>query len=536
MSTAIATSLPRTMAIPRDQEVIDVDLLDDDDDDDVVFLHRSVRRRLDEDGSYVSPSSSSSHSTRGRLISPPPPARSGTIPPVPPIPANLRFSRSRSREPSATGLIRPNERPFSFEHRFRPQTRARENVRSHNAPAPAPVPAPAAARPSHHVPNMGFGGAILRQNAEEATRNRSNLGSGFLNRLFPRFGTWIGWDDGDEAMEDALDVAAMARAGGDPHWSLQAHDALFNAPGDHFGSHFRRKQPDYKPMYTHPRLPADGFTHSFAPPAQALTPPSDVIDLDDEPGPSSPTTDINTTLVCANCLHPLVLGDGVTSDQEAKDRKLWGLRCGHILDGKCIDIVMRKPSTPPPSDIAGEDVEVAAERVDEAGDDVEKKGRKGKGKAVSQLYPWSELGLHLDSEGNLSTVGIRSRLRPRNNSGTVVFPSVSTSPSNDTDSADPSSNVTDTSSASTSSPVRRAAPTSPIHRRLAAVRNGSLPNARAGSKGKGKGKGKVREPRIEERYEWKCPVAKCGRTHVSLKLEGKGWVMDEKAGAIGVFV
>lgn len=67
MSTAIAASLPHTMAMPRDQEVIDVDLLDDDDDD-VVFLHRSVRRRLDEDGSYVS-SSRSSNSARGEYCS-----------------------------------------------------------------------------------------------------------------------------------------------------------------------------------------------------------------------------------------------------------------------------------------------------------------------------------------------------------------------------------------------------------------------------------------------------------------------------------
>lgn len=379
---------------------------------------------------------------------------------------------------------------------------------------------------------MGFGGAILRQNAEETVRNnnRRNEGPGFLNRLFPRFGAWIGWDDDDEAMADALDAAATTRAGDDRHWPFHAHETRFDAAVARFNAEFRRKQLEYKPLYTHPRPPADGFTHNFAPPTPALTPPSSVIVLDDEPSASSPT-DVNTTLVCANCLDPLVLGGGVTSDQEAKDRKLWGLRCGHLLDGKCIDIVMKKPDIPPPPGMAEKGVEAAAERAEDAEKDAGKSKSKGKGKAVSQLYPWSELGLHVDQAGNLSTVGIRSRLRPRNNSGLVASPSTSTAPSNHADSPD-----TGTSSASTSSSAQRTAVPPSAHRRLTTLGNGNASSSRSWRKRRERLRRLAAEPRIEERYEWKCPVVNCGRTHVSLKIEGKGWVMDEKEGAIGIFV
>lgn len=62
------------------------------------------------------------------------------------------------------------------------------------------------------------------------------------------------------------------------------------------------------------------------------------------------------------------------SDVDGKERKVWGLRCGHLLDGKCLEELMRP---------LGEEVE-------------DSQDRKGKEKA-------------LETEDN----PIRSRLRPR---------------------------------------------------------------------------------------------------------------------------
>ena len=54
-------------------------------------------------------------------------------------------------------------------------------------------------------------------------------------------------------------------------------------------------------------------------------------------------------------------------------------------------------------------------------------------------------------------------------------------------------------------------------------------------KGKGNGKGRAKGPIVEAEHEWTCPVGGCGRVHVSQLINGQ-WVMDDKRGAITVFV
>jgi hypothetical protein len=122
-------------------------------------------------------------------------------------------------------------------------------------------------------------------------------------------------------------------------------------------------QIEYKPSYTHPGNAVPGYTYDFF--------------LDEKP--SSSRTQVETTLVCARCLDPLRVGG--LSARAGIEGKMWGLRCGHILDGKCVAEIMR----PPPGDMVGtKEVEtVNACKV------------KGKGKAKAVHTP-----ILLDRETN----------------------------------------------------------------------------------------------------------------------------------------
>ncbi|KAG8212959.1 hypothetical protein J3R82DRAFT_11325 [Butyriboletus roseoflavus] len=153
---------------PHPLDIIDVDALDADDIVYVGSAHPSQRRRVEEDGSVVSVTEEVIHVTdseddneiqfighnparpqpplvrREHLFSPPPPPQIGGVPPVPPIPH--RFLALRQGPPP--GLVIPNEDPLPFEVDLRP-------------PPSAEQPLLTAAAPSHYVPSMGFGGALL---------------------------------------------------------------------------------------------------------------------------------------------------------------------------------------------------------------------------------------------------------------------------------------------------------------------------------------------------------------------------------------
>jgi hypothetical protein len=253
----------------------------------------------------------------------------------------------------------------------------------------------------------------------------------------------------------------------------------------------RNQEEDYKPEYTHPGKPESGFTFDFAPPSstevssshakgKAAAPPV-IIDLEADvetdisrtgssgapssPGPSS----FQTLLVCAKCLDPLVLGAGLVGE-EVRTSKVWALRCGHLIDGKCLDFV-GVPVTGHVDLDKGNDAEEGngkARALDIKG--------KGKAKALEELSSSAE------------TNPIRSRLRSRANGH---LPTSFSSP------------------APSSSRSTRILATPPAQTLL----------------GKRKRTSSSIKNKLEAKHEWECPVAGCKRVHVSVHKEGV-WVPE----------
>ena len=291
----------------------------------------------------------------------------------------------------------------------------------------------------------------------------------------------------------------------------------------------------WRPEYTHPERAGPGFAFDFAPadaaPSTPVSPGVIVLD-EDAAGPSSAASAsspsvaaVETTLVCARCLDPLVLAAPTSASAEDRKRsRVWALRCGHMLDGKCVAELMLPSLLPPPSppqldDPAGEDClsdkgkgKARAEAPASALD------RKGKRKAVEPLQPetspkrpaldWASEGTALSSMEPLvlepeENNSIRSRLRSRtrgSGSGSLVPEGA----------VDPGT-------------VER-------HRRRGAGAS------RAAARGKGKARGRAEQrPVIEAEHEWVCPVSGCGRVHVSVRIQGE-WRNDEKRGGIALFV
>ncbi|TFY55256.1 hypothetical protein EVG20_g9384, partial [Dentipellis fragilis] len=437
-------------------------------------------------------------------------------------PQSHRGARAPSR-PVPSGLIRPNEQPFTFESALQAQ------------PGPSthrqPTPPPAAAAPSHHQPSMGFGGAILsfnrqaaleeriqRERAQERTMERLRRALRFpttasarhilaqtFQRVSDRLQPYL-YGNGDGNYDaDVLDAFALSDALSDEAAFLQDDDDLFG-DNDTILSRLRRLQPEFKSAYTHPQPAAPGFTHDFS-----LTPTKpagpEVIVIDDDLGPSTSTaasssssaaSDVKMTLVCAHCLDALVIG-GSGSEAKQAQRKLWGLRCGHLLDGKCVEALMKPPQDPT---IETDGVEVnQEEKVDVKG--------KGKAKAVDDedepRMPGSfdvptpavaESAPSGISSSSADSNPIRSRLRPRNGSGHVEPHSAS-------------------STITPPLPDTRRRPNTQVRSLLATA-------SRSRARGKAKGKQKAVEPLVEAEYEWRCPVSRCGHVHLSLKIEGKG--------------
>ena len=213
---------------------------------------------------------------------------------------------------------------------------------------------------------MGLGGAIISSrrlaNTSEPQRPRGStrrLRIPSLSRLVeysrwaPRLGAGF---MGDDAETDDL-------------FGDEDNEAMFTSWQD-FNPNFRRRptgtheKDQYLPSYTHPPQPDPGFTFDFALPTSSsantrfrtrLFPPTSInnpIVLDDDDdnngnesstaiaGPSSSSSSSDTgqvtaTLVCANCSDLLLINAALLSDEN--DRRVWGLRCGHIIDEKCLN-------------------------------------------------------------------------------------------------------------------------------------------------------------------------------------------------------
>lgn len=448
----------------------EVIIINDSDDDDVQFVRSRPAPR----------------SHRARIFSPSPPPQIAAIPPVPQIPR--RFIPMRRRPPpfpTAPGLVIPNAEPFPFE----------TNIRLTPAPIERlPAPGPAAA-PSHHTPVMGFGGALLQRAraafehppARSHNHERRRRVFGIPADVFMQWNPldFFGHDEDELYDDDGFRHYRAADFHDEPGDRLMRGDLrLFNAhaPG-------RPSEPDYKPEYTHPVKPPSGFTHDFE--LSSMTPAS-VIDIDSPCSSSSSNSRSGETmLTCPRCHDPLMLGATDVAEDRAK-RRLWGLRCGHLLDGKCVEELMKPTPLVTPRSLDTGDVKGKGKGKAKEEDELELPGAyltrslKGKGKETDGNI------FNIFSEPDFSS--IRSRLRPR-------------------------------------PPL----PSGPLHAGPGPSRARARAAPRQPMKAKANGKGRAKVPNVEAEYEWTCPVGGCGRVHVSQLIDGR-WVMDEKRGAITVFV
>ncbi|KAF8629953.1 hypothetical protein AX17_005519 [Amanita inopinata Kibby_2008] len=483
------------------QEPETISLLDSDDEEPIVTSTTNTRR--------------TAH--RARLFSPPPqPQRASPIPPVPAVPR--RFSSHTSlpmrRWPPAYPHppVRPIARPFDFEANHHGRIPGPSNSHVPLGPRRVLSPPLQASAASHHVPSMGLGGALISSYRDQRAANQhpgllSRAGvaaSGLASRLSRSvanlglgLGPGAGYSgrglnlllnpstNGDEALARFLAETEMQELFGD-----FAHRPLLR----HLSRDHRFSQSaTYQPAYTHPSPPDSGFTHDFAPePTSPRKPPepSSPIIVDDEDanaGPSSSarskharrassaSTKSSTVLVCARCLDPLLLSAGLINVEQER-RKVWALRCGHMIDGKCLREIGE------PSVTASEsEEEIISKR------DVKGKGKarapsiKGKGKAktvdedqTTESEPPGHDHKSFGTSPPASTTinnSIRSRLRSYSSTNVVPEPSVSI--------PTPSGSAT----------TRRKRP--------------------------------PKKPKIEGEYRFLCPVVGCGCIHVSVKVGGE---------------
>ncbi|RDB26223.1 hypothetical protein Hypma_006282 [Hypsizygus marmoreus] len=516
--------LPQQLRRPSIVEVIDVDLLEE------APSSVSVRPRprpvgrpqpetiflIDSDDDEPVASGSSNprqRSVRSRLVTPPlrVSREPSQIPPVPRVPrrysglTSLPITRRPPSHPSPP-VIRPIDQPFEFEANIQrtppaagPSTSHTHPNRHRRIPHADLQPEPR----SHHVPTMGLGGALIsfnrdnadrreqqrrQQQLQQTTRQERGFFQGAGNTLRRMYSAFTGGFRDDEDDYPAMQMFFAPEFGGgendDDRFRGLALQELYFRTRER--QHQRQQEVEYKAEFTHPGKPESGFTFDFAPPEPPTTtakPPPIVIDLeavDNElgpvPGPSSstanppsPTMSGSILLVCARCLDPLVLGGGLTGE-DGRKKKVWALRCGHMIDGKCLDAI----GAPEPqggmteSDNVTHVLEQEPERPLRSRTD-----GKGKGKARAEE---EQASAPVDNS-------IRSRLRSRGTVPSHPLPAI------------PLALSAPSAAATTSRLGKRKRPSSPA------------------------------KPRIQATHEWKCPVASCGRTHASAKIDG-AWVPE----------
>ncbi|EIW83585.1 hypothetical protein CONPUDRAFT_142255 [Coniophora puteana RWD-64-598 SS2] len=577
-------------ALPDDADVV---ILDDggDSDDDVQFMGMSFNPQRQRQQQRIP--------RRTIFSPPPPNSRGSVppVPPVPAHfrRRDIQPPMRRHPPPFPNDVIVAHDDPLPFEANIRAPA---PNSNAGRAPAAAPrshhtptmgLGGALIARERHerYRPEpAGVEQEDMPRNALLRVGPRVQPGWGYDDRAFAIGGPWgrhadplfgFGSDDEDDPDWDPEDVGGADRffpqAMGDID-ALAAHDAansfggwdrprwggwgwpgVWGGGAGLFGGRerAREKEPEYLPEYTHPkRLPA-AFTADFAPPSPEEVKPDVIVVRDSShsprisrarPGASASSSAQKLeeeapiaggmTLVCPRCRDPLALGSADTGAKRERSR-LWGLRCGHLLDGKCVDELSHpRAPTPPPS---------ATPPV------IVRPDPKGKGKAKATD---TDMANTFDASTSVRMPGaftyndappppyihdpyesnpIRSRLRSHN-SHPHFGPGASSSSQPSIPGPIPAPHQYPSVPSTPTSRRTAQHPTEPPVR--ASTRRGRTRPGPGRGRG-GKGKGKAKGPVVEAEHSWCCPVAGCGREHLSLKIDGR-WVPDVRRGAIGVYV
>ena len=256
-------------------------------------------------------------------------------------------------------VIRPISRSLSFENALDAPIAGPSN---HRLRRRNDISAPQAGPPSHHVPSMGLGGAIISShrsgNSTFEPHHAPPVTTGGQSRM-PSFASglveysrWvIRRTNINSFFGDDSDIDDFFGDEGSEHLFAAWQDAALRQRQS------IHEKEQYLPSYTHPSKPELGFTFDFALPTAntrtRLFPPTSInnpIVLDDDDdnsnesftaiaGPSSSSTSdtgqVIATLVCANCSDLLLLNAALHPNES--DRRVWGLRCGHIIDEKCLN-------------------------------------------------------------------------------------------------------------------------------------------------------------------------------------------------------
>lgn len=363
---------------------------------------------------------------------------------------------------------------------------------------------------------MGLGGALIAQNRlRHQHQQQVHLSTGDHSlirssvRRIPESvpGLRNGVDffaigNNSQYFDDHLDVdvdpdhmLALQLLAGDTGERFRDWEPTFNPPRAYIRAELRRRRNNtreaspYRKDYTHPRPLEPGFTHDFIcqSPVEVIdvtsptTPSKSVPYLDpiiiDDDDSIAESNDKSTSqsqtpedksnnqpfLVCARCLEPLVLGHNLTSEEQ-KNCRIWGLQCGHLIDGKCLKDIGQPKYTGQQSFSSSTAIRV-----------VDRKG-KGKAKAVDEDEDIHKIQspAHVNEPESNS---IRSRLRPRH-AGTSFINSPS-------------------SSSLAQIPAKRSIKSKPSAHQLL-----PLPL-----------------------FTWKCPVTGCERVHVSVQIDGE-WIPE----------
>ena len=426
-------------------------------------------------------------------------------PPVPPIPHRFAAFTSFPVNPIPQHLpalpVRPTIQPFAFEQLNQRQQPQAGPSNHHPVPYPRNGTAPFAAPPSHHTPVMGLGGALISSNNSRAQQEAAAARLAHMRnaQLRRRQNAWLHADVDDFLLRNPEDDHGPQIR----RWVDAQQENLLRLYHRLRGRE-APSPPKYLQSYTHPGEAEPGFTPDFAPNASDEGSPRDrrfpatsanapiIIDDDDEvtmafearslaPAASSSSSSaiaktemsaesgkLSVRLVCARCLDPLLVNESLGPDDNG--RRVWALRCGHMIDEKCLNEIGQPEEEPEP------EVQAPSSVPD----------RKGKGKAKAKHR--ASYGEAAVRGVDTATNSIRSRLRSAAVGGVAS-----------TSSAPVVSSSSPTHSAARPSKRRRAA--------AAAVR------------------------KIEAEFEWKCPVPSCGLLHASVKIDGK-WG-PEQEGKIG---